>query len=69
MELNITVLCTSGIIFQIYFYKYFAALLLRKSPEISKHPDYLNVNGSNGDQSAALQKSRNFKAHRLFECM
>ena len=41
--MNITVLCTYGSVFQMHFYKYYAALLLKMSPIRAKHPDYLNV--------------------------
>ena len=34
MELNITVLCTYGYVFQMYFYKYYAALPLNIRPKI-----------------------------------
>jgi hypothetical protein len=37
MGLNIMVLCTYGYIFQLYFYKYFAALLLCIRPKWCRH--------------------------------
>jgi len=46
--INIPVLCTCGSVFQLYFYKYFAALLLLVHPKKFKAHSYLNYKNEGG---------------------